>query len=108
MKLLHDEIEFLISQYLDGTANELDRARLEEMLATDADAREMLAEYRRLDSVVKSALPIPEIAWDQFASSIASETAKLDLPVRHYRLKVSTWSKVMVLAAMVTIIVGAI
>src|SRR4051794_7893759 len=101
MQLNRDEIEFLISQYIDGTANELDRARIEEILSTDADARAMLSEYQRLDSIVKTSLPVPEIAWDSLSMRIANETAKLDVPVKHYRLRFATVSKVAALAAMV-------
>jgi hypothetical protein len=108
MQMTRDEIEFLISQYIDGTANELDRARIEEILATDADARAMLSEYQRLVSIVKSSLPVPEIAWDSLSGRIANETAKLEMPVKHYRLRFATVSKFAALAAMVTIVVGVI
>ena len=108
MKLTRDEIEFLISQYIDGTANELDRARIEEVLATDSDARAMLAEYERLNSFVKTAMPIPEIAWNDLVAGISAKTANLDVPVKHFRLRFATLSKVAALAAMVTIVVGVI
>ena len=108
MKMTRDEIEFLISQYIDGTANELDAARLEEVLATDTDARTMLAEYRRLDEIVKTAMPLPEIAWDQLASSISNQTATLEAPIKHYRLTFGTMSRVAALAAMLAIVVGVI
>jgi hypothetical protein len=103
-----DEIEFLISQYIDGSANELDAGRLEEVLATDADARAMLAEYRRLDEVVKTSAPMPDIAWDDLAAKISSATANLDVPVKHYRLAFGTFSRIAAMAAMVAIVVGVV
>ena len=68
----------------------------------------MLSEYQQLDTVVKTAMPLPAIDWNEFAAGISSEASKLDAPVKHYRLKFATWSRVAALAAMVTIIVGAI
>ena len=107
MKLTRDELEYSISQYLDGTLDPLAQATLEDALATDGVARALLADYQRLNGVLK-AMPMPEIAWDQLAARISAQTAKLDVPVKHYRLNFSTWSKVAALAAMITIIVGAI
>jgi hypothetical protein len=86
----------------------LDRARIEEVLATDADARAIHAEYERLNGVLKTSMPMPEMAWDEFSTRVSAETAKLDVPVRHYKLRFATVSKVAALAAMVAIIVGAI
>ncbi len=108
MRITRDEIEFLISQYLDGTANELDRARIEEVLATDAGARAILSDYQRLNVIVKSALPVPEIAWDEFSASISAETAKLDIPLKSFRIGFGTWSKVATIAAMLAVVVGGI
>src|SRR5581483_144562 len=108
MQVSRDEIEFLISQYIDGTANELDRARIEEILATDPEARSIHAEYQKLNEFVKSAMPMPEIAWDALSARISTEAAKLDVPVKHYRLSFATWSKAVAMAAMVAIVVGVI
>lgn len=107
MKPTRDELEYTISQYLDGTLDPLAQATLEDTLATDGVARALLADYQRLNGALK-AMPIPEIAWDELAARINSETAKHDVPVKHLRLNFATWSKVAALAAMVTIIVGAI
>jgi hypothetical protein len=108
MKISNDELEYLISQYIDGTINELDRARVDEVLATDASARAILAEYRNLNTVVKSAMPMPQIAWDEFQSRIASKCDKLEAPVRHYRLTFATVSRVAAIAAVLAIVVGGI
>jgi anti-sigma factor RsiW len=107
MRITRDELEYTISQYLDGTLDPLAQATLEDTLATDGVARALLADYQRLNGALK-AMPMPEIAWDEFAARINAETAKHDVPVKHYRLNFATWSKVATLAAMVTIIVGAI
>ena len=108
MRPTHDELEFLISQYIDGTLNPVERAMVDEILATDVDARAMLAEYQSLHRVVKSSMPLPEIQWNEFAANICDETAKLDAPVKNYRLSFATWSRVAALAAVLAIVVGVI
>src|SRR5438445_108337 len=52
MQMSPDQLEYAISQYLDGTLARLESAALEERLASDADARELFGEYQRLDGVV--------------------------------------------------------
>src|SRR5215510_11501526 len=99
MRPTRDELEFLISQHLDGTLNPVEQAMLDETLATDSEARAMLAEYRGLNAIVKSALPAPDVDWDQFAARILAETAKCDVPVRHFKLRFGTVSKFAALAA---------
>ena len=61
MQMNREQIEFAISQYLDGTLNPLKRAGVEAHLEKDADARALLEEYRRLDGVLKGALPEPAV-----------------------------------------------
>ncbi|HEX3358287.1 MAG TPA: hypothetical protein VHS31_15040 [Tepidisphaeraceae bacterium] len=102
--MTRDELEFAISRYIDGTLNPLEQSTIEEILASDASARALLDEYRRLDAVVKTAMPLPEIAWDQFAAGISQETAKCDVSVKHYQL--AAWTKVVSLAAMIAIAFG--
>ena len=53
MKMTPDQLEFAISQYHDGTLPPLERNVLDELLATDPAAREMLGEYQRLDALLK-------------------------------------------------------
>jgi anti-sigma factor RsiW len=106
MRPTRDELEFLISQHLDGTLNPVEQAALDEMLATDTEARAILAEYWGLNAIVKSALPAPDVDWDQFAARILAETAKCDAPVRHFKLRFGTVSKFAALAAMIAIAFG--
>src|ERR1700761_200522 len=68
---VNDELEFSISQYLDGTLSAPEAAALEQVLASDAAARALLDEYRQLDALIKSA-PLPAVRWDALASSISS------------------------------------
>jgi anti-sigma factor RsiW len=81
MKMTPDELEYSISQYLDGTLLPLERAALEDRLASDGDARALLEEYRRLDTALKHKLPaMPSIAWDRFAGQIQQAVATAEEP----------------------------
>jgi anti-sigma factor RsiW len=48
-----DQLEFSISQYIDGALAPLEQAVLDEVLATDANARALLEQYRKLNALVK-------------------------------------------------------
>lgn len=99
MQMTRDELEYAISQYLDGTLPLLERNALEERLATDADARAMLAEYQKLDTMVKSAIPVPRIEWDRFAAQVQQAVAAEEPPVRHYRIGATQWVRGLAMAA---------
>jgi anti-sigma factor RsiW len=105
MKLSRDELEYAISQYLDGTLPLLERAALEERLAKDAEAREILAEYRALDAAVKSAMPLPNVAWDRLSAQICASLDGVEAPVRHFSLGRLPWSGRLAIAAMLLFVV---
>jgi anti-sigma factor RsiW len=68
-----EQLEFAISQYLDGTLPAEERAALEQRLASDAPARALLDEYRRLDTIIKAhGEPIPNVKWDALAEHISA------------------------------------
>ena len=90
MNLTPDELEYAISQYLDGTLPPLERAALDERLAVDADARAILAEYRTLDASLKS-LPLPALAWERVAAQIQQAIAQEEAPIPHYSLRPMRW-----------------
>src|SRR6185437_1220044 len=69
--MTRDELEFSISQYLDGTLPEAQRPALEARLAADAEAQAILAEERALTRLLRSE-PLPEVRWDRLAESISS------------------------------------
>jgi anti-sigma factor RsiW len=79
--MTRDELEFSLSQYLDGTLPPAERVALEARLAADAEARAVLAEYRQLDEGLKSipaADPLPGVHWDRFADQISHAVAAQD------------------------------
>jgi anti-sigma factor RsiW len=101
-----DELEFSLSQYLDGTLAEAERAALEERLAGDADARALLAEYQRLDVALK-AVPRPAVDYDRLAGHIcAAVSEQEEEPARIYRIGFVRTMAGLALAASVLIGVG--
>jgi negative regulator of sigma E activity len=88
-----EQLQFAISQYADGSLPADEVAALEEQLAADGGARHLLEEYRRLNSLLREALPAPEMNWDQFARQISaavSAASAASMPVQEqpasYRL----------------------
>src|SRR5687768_3160668 len=87
MRMTQEQLEFAISQYLDGALMPLEKAALEERLASDAEARALLEEYRNLDAAMKA--PVAEldgVRWDTVAQRILSAVAKEEIPSRSYVL----------------------
>jgi len=104
--MTRDELEYSISQYIDGTLPPLELAALEQRLAGDAEARGVLAEYRKLDAALKSSIPPPEVDWESLSSRIITAVAQEEAPIRHYSMKwvrpAATWA----VAAVVFMAVG--
>ena len=103
--MTRDELEFAIIQYLDGTLAEADEAALESRLATDADARALLAQYRGLDRALR-AQPLPDIDFDALSDRIRAAVAAQDEPAQSYRLHWVRTAAALALAACVVIAVG--
>ena len=83
--MTRDELEFSISQYLDGTLADAERDALEVRLAGDVEARALLAEYRAIDAGLK-AMPLPAVNWDAFASHVSSAVTDADASAHTYRI----------------------
>lgn len=109
MKLTGDELEFALSQYHDGTLNAIERAAIDEVLATDAGARATLAEIAKLDALVKRAPAGPEIAWDKFRASVSNALDEAEAPAA-LTFKIGTWTRVVggvvALAAAIGVVVS--
>ena len=75
-----DELEFRISQSLDGGLDAQEQAQLDETLASDGAARELLAGYRALNVMLKNAPAPPQIEWDRLSSEISLQVAEADHP----------------------------
>ena len=104
--MTRDELEFQISQYLDGTLAGADQSALEARLADDADARALFDEYRRLDVVLKAA-PVPAVDWDALSTQISEAVSAQELvPARSYRIGSFRTIAGLALAASVLIGIG--
>jgi anti-sigma factor RsiW len=69
-----DQLEFAITQYLDGTLPPQQVSALEQLLQTDELARELLAEHQRLDAIfeiARQATAPPALDWDRIATTIS-------------------------------------
>ena len=66
-----DDLEFSISQYVDGTLADEQRAALEALLAGDRDAQALLAEHQAVTQMLRAA-PLPEVQWDRLAEVIGA------------------------------------
>lgn len=104
-----DELEFALSQYHDGTLGPVERAAVDEVLASDAAARAMLAGIGRLDALIKRAPAAPQIAWDKFQARIASAIDQAEAPTVQ-SFKLGSWSRVVggavALAAAIAMVVS--
>ncbi len=76
--MAREELEFLISQYVDGTLVEGERVALETRLRGDDEARVLLAEHEALTArlkSVKATAPAPAVDWDRLAERISAAVA---------------------------------
>ena len=83
--MTRDELEFSISQYLDGTLAPAERDALETRLGSDAEARALYAEYESLQGVLADAPP-PAVRWDALAQHISAAVAREPEPAQSYKL----------------------
>ena len=65
--MTQEELEFAITQYLDGTLPVEDVAALEARLAEDAEARALLEQHQRLLVMLRADAGGPAVAWDELA-----------------------------------------
>jgi len=86
-----DDLEFLISQYVDGTLVGGKLEALEARLKLDPAARALLTEYRALDAQLK-ALPKPGVRWEAFAEQISAAVAEAEEPAQSFRIADYRWA----------------
>jgi anti-sigma factor RsiW len=103
--MTRDELEFAISQYLDGSLAEADQSALEQRLATDAVTRALLAQYRAVDALLRTG-GAPAIDHDALAARITAAVAAQPEPAQSYRLHWARAALTLALAACVVIAVG--
>ncbi|HUU83375.1 MAG TPA: hypothetical protein VM243_07710 [Phycisphaerae bacterium] len=68
----NEQLEFLLSQYLDGDLDEATLAEVERRLATDAELAASLATLRRTNELIRAwGGPVPEVDSDRFVEESA-------------------------------------
>jgi anti-sigma factor RsiW len=86
---MNEELEYLISQYADGTLGDEATRTLEARLAGDAEARTALDAHRRLIGLLRD-LPMPAgVQWDRLGARIERSIAAAPDPAEvasSYRL----------------------
>jgi anti-sigma factor RsiW len=100
-----DDLEFLISQYVDGGLGGGKREALEARLKLDPSARAVLADFRALDANLKG-LPLPDVRWEALATRISNAVANAEEPARSYRISDYRWTRWGAVAAAVLIAAG--
>lgn len=103
--MTRDELEYTLSQYLDGTLAASDESALEQRLATDESARALLSEFRSLDRALRSS-PLPAFDFDALAGAVSAAVAAQDEPAQSYRLHWVRTAAALALAACVVIAAG--
>ena len=73
--MTREEVEFSISQHLDGTLPLVEQAALQTHLLDNAEARALLDEYRELQAVLKQPVNAPIVQWDALAAHLSSAVA---------------------------------
>lgn len=101
---MSEDFEFQISQYVDGTLSAEERAAVEVRLAEDADARQLLGEYRRLNEQLSRNLSLPNVKWDRLADHLSA--AMDETPAVAGRIGFATWGWRVAIAACLAIAVG--
>ena len=77
MKLTPEQLEALIVQAVDGTLSEIERAVLDEHLASDAEARLLLAEHQQLAAALRG-LPGADFASVDFGAMSQRISSAID------------------------------
>jgi len=85
--MLQEDLEFRISQYIDGTLDDTQRRALEREVEQNPNAAQLLAQYRQLDRYLKTALPLPDVNYDALASRISDAIDEADRPPVLYSFK---------------------
>jgi anti-sigma factor RsiW len=85
--MIDEEFEFLLTQYLDGALSPAEVAKVENRLAEDAEARNLLEEYRRLNGLMREAPAMPNLRWDVLSGRISDAVAGETPPVRSFKLR---------------------
>ena len=82
-----EQLEFLLSRYLDGDLDQTARAQLERRLETDAELAASLEALKRTDQLIRAwAGPVPEVDGQRFVEEAARRRRADDARRRRRRI----------------------
>jgi len=104
--MIAEDLEFQISQYVDGTLSPSERMLVDDLLKSDPQARQLLSDYRQIDAQLIQLRGKPAVRWDRLAEHISSVIKKSDQsePVIAGRIGWAAWSGRLRIAAGVLIV----
>jgi len=110
--MLSQELEFAITQYLDGALAPAAKAEVEQLLRENPQARALLEEYQKLDALVAGSFgSLPSVDWQALGRQISSAVADADQAEQAARVYRIGWiarpSGLLALAASLLIAIGA-
>lgn len=76
-----NELEHLLTRYLDGALSPARRSALQKRLDQDPSAQAQLELHRALDGLLREVPPLPPIRWDALAKRISAAIPR-SLPQR--------------------------
>src|SRR5439155_7362633 len=111
-----EQLEFRISQYVDGALPAAEAAALVETLASDAEARALLEDFRKLHSAMAREAALPAVKWDRLAAHLSDAVAAEDRATRSIPMPMPiaaaapsrTWWRHVAVAAAVLIAIGTV
>jgi len=101
-----ENLEFLITQYLDGSLPERERSELERKLSEDPAAARLMEEHQKLSGLLCSASPLPPIDWDALELRISAAVAMEVEPVQRHKLPRAWVGAAVALAACLLLVFG--
>lgn len=104
--MIDEQVQFAISQYVDGTLPPDEVPAIEARLKSDPQARQILDEYRQINAIVSS-LPAPEMDWDQFSKQISAAVDE-QIDRANAPIPITTWWEPVALAASVLLALTAV
>jgi anti-sigma factor RsiW len=70
--MIAEEVEFQISQYVDGTLPAAEMKYVDDLVQSDPEAQKVLADYRRLNGQLAQLRTGSAVKWDLLAAQISN------------------------------------
>lgn len=101
-----EELEFLITQYLDGTLSADQKAAVELQLESDEDGKRLVEEHRKLTAALVQARCLPAINWERLGEHLSAVVAEEEQRRGVLRIVWLSYAAKLAMAACVLLAVG--